>query len=591
MGGLDGYTTSDKLREDVDKLESDSTTNMTTNKDSYPSITSPYQIKVSSDLNKLVSVGWVNVPTLNELYKDKPIQSENVVTSYPAFTQFTDKKIKGLELKLNCYVSSDNTTKYNLALTNPNTFQTSNIISTVKFDTKELLSLGKCKTDLSDLRVIYGDGELPFYLDSSTINTEETTIYLLSPTISAGETVNIEMVFSGATSELTSVSTTNIYILYEQFENANRWIMGNTTLADGIVTLDTTSTDVSFGLINPIDIPNNTIIEFDYYSESELKFNVTNGSDRIVQCGATINSGAYVYYFNNSWAWINGVTKGNIKPNARWNKIKIIRYNNTFSLKINDNDLISYTNNEFASKWFKFSINWYFVKGSSLQKIKNFTVQNYAPLTLTSTVTTVSNNETVPIEYPNFNSLGIQIDGKTHYKYCTTKWDKIDYVGIGGDSDLWNFDSDTIKQALVDGNLKLEFNLNGGVSTQQTIIKFGVLNVYFESDYTDEANAILNRLNILGISINKCDKWIEFAKPKTIEELNIKFTKQYLELPAVIVTTEKDGYSDYTMTFKTEQSLNNGTMYTGVVIKFKNFVAPESLTYTNVTIIGRALNE
>jgi fumarate hydratase subunit beta len=58
----------------------------------------------------------------------------------------------------------------------------------------------------------------------------------------------------------------------------------------------------------------------------------------------------------------------------------VFPYSACFVLVLNDNDLITYTNDEFNTKWFKFSFNIYIEKGGSLQKIKNFTVRNYAPL-------------------------------------------------------------------------------------------------------------------------------------------------------------------------------------------------------------------
>ncbi|MFH1390444.1 MAG: DUF2341 domain-containing protein, partial [Candidatus Margulisiibacteriota bacterium] len=101
-------------------------------------------------------------------------------------------------------------------------------------DTESLISAGKLKADGSDLRFISTDEatEYPYWIDSSTLNTAATKIWIKIPTLESGSTIEIYATYGNYSCTAAS-SGESVFNFFDDFNGSaidtSKWTITNST--------------------------------------------------------------------------------------------------------------------------------------------------------------------------------------------------------------------------------------------------------------------------------------------------------------------------------------------------------------------------
>lgn len=134
-----------------------------------------------------------------------------------------------------------------------------NFQTVVNLDTSALISAGKIKNDCSDLRVLNTseDTLLDFWVDTFTINTASTAVWIKFPSLSPGNTT--VYLYYGNSSATSASNGDNTFIFFDDFSNGSytdKWqvITGTWTESSGALSVSSYNTPANIKLINDITL-------------------------------------------------------------------------------------------------------------------------------------------------------------------------------------------------------------------------------------------------------------------------------------------------------------------------------------------------
>jgi len=110
--------------------------------------------------------------------------------------------------------------KYRIPVTvnNPSSTDLYEFQILITLDTQALISDGKMNSDCSDLRVIYQEEELPYWIEPYTINSDATRIWVKVPHIEAEESITIYMYY-GNPSATSTADPNEVFLFFEDFNS------------------------------------------------------------------------------------------------------------------------------------------------------------------------------------------------------------------------------------------------------------------------------------------------------------------------------------------------------------------------------------